>query len=163
MKALIVIDMQDDYVGQTRNQKRYPYNTDLLVANINSRIVHYSKNGDIIIYIKNKGKHSVSPFTSELQIASDLVFEKDKANCFSNEPVLKCLNRYSVKEIELVGVDGNSCVGMSANAGAKLGFHISISQPITGNRILLAFLVSSYKFSCKWLKIISIIFFIYFF
>ena len=132
MKALIVIDMQDDYVGQTRNRKRYPYNTDLLIANINSRIVHYQNNGDIIIYIKNKGKHSVSPFTSELQIASDLVFEKDKAICFSNEPILKCLNRNSVKEIELVGVDGNSCVGMSANAGAKLGFHISISLSCVG-------------------------------
>jgi len=132
MKALIVVDMQEEYVGQKRNQKRYPYNTDLLIDNINSRIVHYQENGDTIIYIKNKGKHSVSPFIVEMQIVSDLIFEKVKASCFSNETVIKYLNENSINEIELVGVDGNHCVGMSANAGVQLGFQISLFLSCVG-------------------------------
>ncbi|SPC35464.1 Nicotinamidase-like amidase (fragment) [Pseudolactococcus piscium] len=35
MKSLIVIDMQEDYVGSQRNQSKYPYQVDILIDNIN--------------------------------------------------------------------------------------------------------------------------------
>jgi len=43
MKALIVIDMQEEYVGQKRNKKRYPYDSEQLIKNINSRIATYEQ------------------------------------------------------------------------------------------------------------------------
>jgi len=43
MKALIVIDMQEEYVGQKRNKKRYPYDSEQLIKNINLRIATYEQ------------------------------------------------------------------------------------------------------------------------
>ena len=133
MRALIVIDMQDDYVGQNRNQKRYPYDSEQLVDNINMRIADYEQRNDLVVYIKNKGKSTyISDFVPSLRLASDLVFEKDKASCFSNSALLSYLTEKPVNEIELAGVDGNSCIAISAADGAKLGFSISISLPCIG-------------------------------
>ena len=53
MNALIVIDMQEDYVGQNRNKKRYPYISEQLVDNINLRIVDYKRNNDMVIHVNN--------------------------------------------------------------------------------------------------------------
>lgn len=38
MKALIVIDMQEEYFGQRRNQKKYPYDSEQLIQNINKPV-----------------------------------------------------------------------------------------------------------------------------
>lgn len=67
MKALIVIDMQEEYVGRKHNQKRYPYDSE-----------------------------------------------------------------QSIKKIELVGVDGNSCVGFSDLDGIKHSFSIFVSLSCIG-------------------------------
>ena len=133
MKALIIIDMQEDYIGQNRNQKRYPYISEQLVNNINLRIADYKRNNDLIIYVKNKGKSSIaSPFVPGMQFVSDLVFEKSKASCFSNMSLLSCIKDKAVNQIELAGVDGNYCVGMSALDGAKLGFSICFNLSCIG-------------------------------
>lgn len=133
MKALIVIDMQDEYVGQTRNQKRYPYDSDQLITNINCRIADYEQRTDSVIYIKNRGKSSrISDLVAEMRLVSDLVFEKSKASCFHNHSLLTYLMDKSITEIELAGVDGNSCVGFSALDGKRRGFLIHFSLSCVG-------------------------------
>jgi len=132
MTALIVIDMQDEYVGRNRKQKRNPYNFEQLVDNINSKITDYEQRSDTIIYIKNKRKFSASGFVPELRLASDLVFEKNRASCFSNNLLLSYLMDKAITKIELAGVDGNFCVGMSALDGAKKGFSIRLSLSCIG-------------------------------
>jgi len=133
MKALIIIDMQEDYVGQNRNKKRYPYISEQLVDNINLRIADYKRNNDLVIYVKNKGKSSLaSPLIPRMQVVSDLIFEKSKASCFSNGLLLSKIKEQMINQIELAGVDGNYCVGMSALDGAKLGFSICINLLCVG-------------------------------
>jgi len=123
MKALIVIDMQEAYVG--RNRKNCPYASDQLVRNIHLRIADYEQRNDLVVYIKNKGKaQHASELVPELRRASGLVFEKSKASCFSNDHLLACLREKSIEAIELAGVDGNCCVAISAIEGKKLGFEI---------------------------------------
>jgi len=133
MKALIVIDMQEEYVGQKRNQKRYPYDSEQLIKNINSRIAAYEQRTDAVIYIKNKGKSDrVSDLVAEMLLVSDLVYEKSKASCFSDQSLLIYLMDKAINEIELVGVDGNSCIGFSALDGIKHSFSILVSLSCIG-------------------------------
>lgn len=125
--------MQEDYIGQSRDLKRFPYDSVRLINNINSRIDEYKNHNDLVIYIKNRGKGSrLPPIIPELQIVSDLIFEKNRASCFSNDDLLACLKDNPVKEIELAGVDGNSCVGLSALAGIKHGFSVRFSLSCIG-------------------------------
>ena len=133
MKALIVIDMQDEYVGKDRNQKRFPYDSERLIKNINMRIDEYERNRDLVMYVKNKRKTDrASDLVDGLRLASELVFEKDRASCFSNSSLLAYLTDKEVREIELAGVDGNSCVGISALDGIRYGFTICLSLPCIG-------------------------------
>jgi nicotinamidase-related amidase len=133
MKALIVIDMQEEYVGERRNQKRFPYDSRQLLENINKRIADYKQANDTVIYIKNKGKSDCIPdFASGLQLVSDLVFLKNKASCFSNLSLLAYLTDKRIKDLELIGVDGNSCVGISALDGTKHGFSITLLTSCVG-------------------------------
>lgn len=133
MRALIVIDMQEEYVGRKSNKKRYPYDSEQLIQNINLRICDYEQQGDPVIYIKNKGKSiHVSNLVATMRIVSDLVYVKSKASCFSNSCLLAFLIENALKEIEIVGIDGNSCVGFSALDGVKKGFSVSLSLSCVG-------------------------------
>ncbi len=124
MKALIVIDMQEAYLENRRN---CPYDIQRLVNNINKRIADYNSQNNMVIYIKNKGKSTnASDFTEGLLLVSDMEFEKEEASCFSNQGLRELLLKERVTEIEIVGVDGNYCVGISALEGVKLGFLINI-------------------------------------
>jgi len=124
--ALIVVDMQEDYIGSSRGKKTHLYNADLLISNINAKIEQYHKNGDMIIYIQNVAKGKKSSFVNELHIASELVYEKNKASCFTNHELNTFLIENNIKKVELVGIDGNYCVGMSALEGVNLGFTVKL-------------------------------------
>lgn len=52
MKCLLVIDMQEDYVRNKRNKKRYPYDEKKLIVNINKKISEYP--AEMVFYITNK-------------------------------------------------------------------------------------------------------------
>lgn len=49
-KALIVVDMQNDYLWN-RRKKMFSYNTPELVNAVNSLISEFSKRGDDVIYV----------------------------------------------------------------------------------------------------------------
>ncbi len=132
MEALIIIDMQEAYVGESRNRKLYHYEAKTLIKKINERIerVYLAQK---VIYIKNKAKlKQPSALVKELKIVSELCFEKSKASCFSNPELLVFLQENEITKLELAGVDGNFCVGMSAIDGAKKGLDISISLSRVG-------------------------------
>lgn len=112
INSLIIIDMQEDYIGSSRNKKTYPYNAELLISNINMKIEQYRRNGDMIIYIQNVVKDKKSEFVRGIHIISEFAFEKYKASCFTNYELRAFLTENDITNIELVGVDGNYCVGM---------------------------------------------------
>ena len=117
MKAIIVIDMQEDYVKQ--------YELDLL-NRVNKRIMQAKKNNEHIIYIKNTKILRSGTYTPEfatgLQILSSNIFCKEAASMFTNNNLETYLKDNKITEIELLGVDGNSCVAISAVEGYKNGY-----------------------------------------
>lgn len=52
MRFLLIIDMQEDYMGEKRNKKKFPYDTKKLIDNVNHKINSYSK--EYVVYIKNQ-------------------------------------------------------------------------------------------------------------
>ncbi len=124
-KALMVIDMQEDYIGQN---SRYNYYPSLLIEKVNERIVSANRAGILVIYVKNKGKRNketyVSDFVKELVIVSNCWIEKGKASVFAEDSLLELLKEKGISKIEIIGIDGNCCVASSALDASKLGFSV---------------------------------------
>jgi nicotinamidase-related amidase len=130
-KALIVIDMQEAYVGKQNKRARF-YNAEKLIYNINERIKQYQLNSDIVIYIQNVAKGKKSDIVKDLIILSENIFEKNKASCFGNQDLLSFIDENKISTIELAGVDGNYCVGMSALEARKLGIAVKMNLQCIG-------------------------------
>ena len=134
MKYLLVIDMQEDYVGTSRNVKMFPYKAEELIQSINDKISEYPK--DAVIYIVNRYLWEFSNKPKQLVhglfVISNNVFEKRKMSCFSNKKLIEFLEKADANELELVGVDGNYCVGASAMDGAKKNFRIIFNEALVG-------------------------------
>ena len=134
MKCLLVIDMQEDYVGNSRNTRMYPYNAKELINSINEKISKYPN--ESVIYIVNRFFWELGRkpkrLVDGLSVISDNVFEKRKASCFSNKKLLEYLQKINASEFELVGVDGNYCVGASAIHGVTNQYKILFNESLVG-------------------------------
>ena len=123
--ALIVIDIQKDYIGEESRHNYYP-NT--LIDKVNERIAIANNNGQMIIYVKNKGKRKkeiyISDFVKGLSIASNFIIEKGKASMFDDDIFFELLKNKDICKIETIGIDGNCCVASSALDAMKLGFSV---------------------------------------
>ncbi len=123
--ALIVIDMQADYIG---GKSKYDYYPDLLINRMNERIAIAVKQNEAIIYVKNIGRRDKKPYVSDfvegLVVVSDFIIEKTKSSIFDNANLLDMLINNQISKIEVIGIDGNCCVASSAVDASKLGFSV---------------------------------------
>lgn len=133
MKALFVVDMQEEYVGVNN---KYGYDSVNLIQNINKRIEKAKENDKVIIYIKNikrlRSGEKCSDFAIDLNVVSDNIFYKDKSSLFSNEKVCSFLHNNNISEITFIGVDGNCCVASGALDAVKLGFKVTLELKCVG-------------------------------
>ena len=143
-RALLVIDAQEDFVGDQRNKQRFNYeDIHELVNNINEKIRLYEKNKDEVIYIAevlpNKFFYrkvfgfgitgsSGAKIDRRIKIVSANYFEKQFANAFTNKNLLKFISNNKIEEVELVGVDSTSCIAATAKGAVKAGLKVKISN-----------------------------------
>lgn len=128
-----------------RKSKVFQNNNAKLIKYVNQRITAYRS--DEVIYIVNIMKktliNKLAPFqaykgTKEVELVDSLlkvnfdIFEKNKANAFSNPLLDQWLKQKKITEIELVGVDGGGCVAMTAFGGLKRGFQVTITEKAVG-------------------------------
>ena len=129
MKALLVIDVQNCYMEKYEDE---------LLEKINRRIRVAENEQECIVYIQNtkclRSGKKTAEFAEGLVIASEHIFCKEHANAFSNEQLSAFLERKEVKEIEIIGVDGNFCVAASAAGAKKLGYHVSLNIGCIGTQ-----------------------------
>lgn len=123
--ALVVIDMQEDYIGE---KSKYGLFSQQLIEKINKRIASAEEAGEMVIYVKNKGMRKkevyVSDFVQELSIVSNYIIEKGKPSVFESNTFLDMLRDNGILQIELIGIDGNSCVAFSAIDASRSGFSV---------------------------------------
>lgn len=126
--ALIVIDMQNDYLYKKR-KKQFSYDTEKLVNSVNALINEYHTNGCDVIYIRhiiqnlptNKLLFGYSIYGTEgaelyggLDIVSDYCFDKLVGDALSNRNLLKMIKEKDYNELHLCGLDEYGCVKSTA-------------------------------------------------
>ena len=77
-------------------------------------------------------KEDILKLAEGLLLASDNVFCKTRADAFSSEELVSYLNSQNITEIEIIGVDGNSCINASAKGAIKKGYVVLINLSCIG-------------------------------
>lgn len=138
--ALIVIDMQNDYLYEKRKPK-FAYNTAELTANVNKLIHQYKDNGCDVIYIRHiiqnlptnrlmfgfsiAGTEGAELY-SGLDIVSDYCFDKLVGDALTNKKLLEHIQKKGIKRLHLCGLDEFGCVTSTALGAAKRGITAEI-------------------------------------
>lgn len=134
-KALIVIDMQECYIGPACKHPFYP---DTLIEKVNERIRQAEACSEMVFYVKNKGRMApaghVPDFAPGLLLVSDIILVKDRMSLFCNPSVPGLLALHHIDALEVVGIDGNFCVAATAIDAARAGFPVAFPLSYIGIR-----------------------------
>lgn len=132
--CLLVIDMQEEYVGEGRNRRSHPYDALALIEAVNGRIADYPP--EHVFYVLNRffyeSRKSPKTLVAGLDRVSGNVFEKRRGNAFTNPELALRLRAMDARSLELVGVDGNYCVAASALGGVREGFQTACNEHCIG-------------------------------
>ena len=144
-KALLVIDMQNDYLWEKR-KPMFSYDTEKLVGDVNKLIAAYKENGCDIIYIKHilpkimwgvgfsiKGTEGAELYPG-LAIVSDQIFEKNHSDTYTAKTFREHMNNQGYKEIAICGLDECGCVGSTAKGAVKTGVNVVMIANCIGRR-----------------------------
>lgn len=147
-KALVVIDMQNDYLWDKR-KAMFSYNTEDLVNSVNKAAADYQKKGYDIIYIAQmfpniitnkwfigfsiKGTAGAELY-SGLNVVSELYFEKNLPDAYSSRSFREHMKKQNYSEVILCGLDECGCVGATAKGAAKTGAKVFMLENCIGRR-----------------------------
>ena len=138
--ALIVIDMQNDYLCENR-MKRFAYDTEGLVGRVNRIIHQYNGEGRDVIYVRhiiqnlptNRLLFGYSIAGTEgadlyggLDIVSDYIFDKLVGDALSNRKLRQLVERKGYDALHLCGLDECGCVASTALGAARRGLKVEI-------------------------------------
>ena len=144
-KALFVIDIQEDYTGDTAKPP-FPYkDSEKLINRVNKIIDFATGKNLLIVYIRQEFEHFTGKLFSKvfcgstaiignpgteidkrINIKSNYIFSKPAPNAFSNSKLKEFLDKHSVSELYIVGLDAEFCVYATAKGALKHGYNVSI-------------------------------------
>ena len=147
-KAVLVIDMQNDYLWDKR-KRMFSYDTDELVSNVNRAIDAYNSKGYDIIYIYQvfpniitnkwfigfsiKGTEGAELY-GEVKVVSKLHFEKNLSDTYSAKLFREYMRKEDYSEVVLCGLDECGCVGATAKGAVKSGVKVTMLEDCIGRR-----------------------------
>ena len=147
-KALLVIDMQNDYLGPKR-KAMFSYDSAELTASVNRAIHRYQSEGADILYIAHilpniatnrwfigfsiKGTEGAKLYDG-LDIVSDLYFEKNLSNTYTAKRFREFMKEKQYDEVAICGLDECGCVGKTALGAAKTGVRVVMLENCIGRR-----------------------------
>jgi nicotinamidase-related amidase len=149
MNALIVIDMQNDYLTEKR-KPQFAYDTDRLVSSVNELIHRYADNGSDVIYVRhiiqnlptNRLLFGYSIAGTEgaelyggLDIVSPYRFDKLLGDALTNRELLKLVNDKGYDSLHLCGLDEYGCVAATALGAARRGIRAEIIKSGTATAL----------------------------
>ena len=130
--ALVVIDMQNDYLYEKR-KPRFTYDTDKLVGDVNALIHEYRDKGCEVIYIRHiiqnlptnrllfgysiAGTEGAELY-SGLDIVSEHIFDKLVGDALSNRQLRELIQQKGIDTLHLCGLDECGCVTSTALGAA---------------------------------------------
>ena len=147
-KALLVIDMQNDYLWAER-KPMFSYDTERLVRSVNETIAQHKASGDDIIYIGQvfpnivtnrliigfsiKGTEGAELYEG-LDVVSELYFEKNLPDTFTSKSFKEHLSRNKYSSFTVCGIDLCGCVGATAKGALRTGAEVFLDEKSTGCR-----------------------------
>jgi nicotinamidase/pyrazinamidase len=144
-KAVLVIDIQEDYTGTTAKPP-FPYRDSAkLIATVNALTGAASGKNILVVYIRQEldgfwgrllsnwfcGGAAIrgNPGTEidrRIAINSSHLFPKPRSDAFSNPEFGKFLIDFQVDELYLVGLDADGCVHATARGALNRGYAVNI-------------------------------------
>lgn len=147
-KALVVIDMQNDYLWDKR-KPMFSYDTKKLTDSVNNTIRRFEQEGGDVIYVAHILPNIVTnrifigfsirntpgaELYGGLERVSDLYFEKKFSNSFTAKKFREHMASRQYSEIYLCGLDLCGCVGKTALGAVKVCKKVFIVGDCTGSR-----------------------------
>lgn len=139
-KALLVMDVQTDFVGGEARMPVAKDEVDGMIERINAVSADFAAAGDTVIYIRNvfpKGdignlfRNNAAVENSEgikidprVRIVSDIVFDKSQPDAFSNRNFEKFLLDNQIDELTVSGVFADQCVYWTSAAALQRGYKV---------------------------------------
>ncbi len=138
--ALLVIDMQNDYLWENR-KGRFSYDTPRLVGAVNALIRRYHAENRDVFYIRhlihdlptNRLLFGYSIAGTEgaelyggLEIVSDRCFDKYFGDALTNKELYGLIRENAYDELHLCGLDECGCVTATALGAAKRGIRAAV-------------------------------------
>jgi len=138
--ALLVIDMQNDYLYE-RRKRRFAYDTEGLVARVNRLIRTYSEAGHDVIYIRHiiqnlptnrllfgyslAGTEGAELYNG-LAVVSEYCYDKLVGDALSNGQLRALIRQKGYERLHLCGLDECGCVAATALGARKRGIEAEI-------------------------------------
>ena len=138
--ALLVIDMQNDYLWEKR-KPRFAYDTEALVSAVNALIRRYAGEGADVYYIRHiiqnlptnrllfgyslAGTEGAELYAG-LERVNDEHFDKLVGDAFTNRSLLERIRAGGYGEAHLCGLDEFGCVANTALGASKRGIKARI-------------------------------------
>lgn len=126
-KALVVIDLQEGYI------EKYP---SLLLTCVNERIQRAKAGKELIVYVKNtkrlRSGRKTNELAENLHICSEHIICKETASAFSNPKLQEILKLNQITEIDIAGIDGNSCIASTAIDSVQNGYKTILQYEYIG-------------------------------
>lgn len=147
--ALLVMEMQNDYLWEKRREK-FTYDSASLIAGVNEAIAAAQAAGDDIIYIAQiypdtPTNHLVFgccieqtegvKLCPEVSRVSDLYFEKNVADMFTDEKFAAFAAEQGYTHIMLCGIDLCGGIAATAKGAAAQGIRVGILQKASATRL----------------------------
>jgi nicotinamidase/pyrazinamidase len=140
-KALLVIDVQEDYTG-LRGKQPVPYkNVEEQIAAINRLIDHASITGTHVVYIRQIFDNNIlmrffvgrtieglpgTELDSRINVINGNDFTKKISDSFSNPALESFLILHQVGNLYLVGLDAAYCVHKTALGALNRGYRVTV-------------------------------------
>ena len=147
-KALVVIDMQNDYLWEKR-KPMFCYDSEKLTSAVNGAVHEYKAKGYDVIYIAQmfpniitnrwiigfsiKGTEGAKLY-SGMDIVSDLYFEKNLPDTYTSRAFREHMKKQGYKEVVLCGLDECGCVGATAKGAVRTGVSVYMLKDCIGRR-----------------------------
>ena len=147
-KALVVIDLQNDYLWDKR-KKMFNYDTEKLVGNVNNAIASYQEQGYDILYVVHllpnivtnrmfigfsiKGTPGAEIY-DKVNIVSDYLFEKNFSDSYTSKSFREHMAKANYTEVVICGLDLCGCVGATAKGARKTGVRVTMLEDCIGYR-----------------------------
>ncbi len=149
-KALLIIDMQEDFIGEKSSMKdRYPYR-ERVINFINNIQADAQKRGVEIIYIRQEYSGFLNSMMSHVYLKGSALkdspgaqldkrinvlskndFVKSKGDAFYNKALNDFLVSNSINELFITGLDGQYCVHSTIKGALQRGYKVhAISDAI---------------------------------